>query len=677
MAFKPQQIIRLQWLTGRFPCAVRWSASLAMLSVLSLNVMAASASSLASSPLPESTLINDDDRFMALRDAALHEDAKAVQMHAALLKHYAIPSYVEYYQLRAAWRSINASEVQTFLKKYEGSAIADRLRNDWLLATGLRGDWVNFDATLPQFVLNDDSQVKCYALLSKAIKQQRVSPEARAFIHSPKQYGDGCYQLIGYLYEVGQFTDADIWFQMRIAAETSALPLAKRLAKLVKADEKRVAQMMDKPKLLLKKAPSRDRVSRELYLLALLRQAKQDPEIAVRALQAHERGLSRPEKAQAWANIALPASQKLSSAAIDYWKRAEGASLTQDAYQWRARIALREGDWSDLKHAIAAMPVNLKNLPTWVYWQGRVLQHEGKKDEAQAMFATISDQMHFYGQLALEERGQKIGIHTITRPVTQEELNGVSSNPHLQRALKFYAMNLRFEGTREWNWALRSMSEREILAAAELARQHELLDRMVNTSDKTKSEFDFSQRFPTPFNDRMYKATQALGVDMAWVYGLIRQESRFATVAKSHAGASGLMQVMPKTAKWVAKKIGLSSYVPHQVNDVETNITLGTHYLNMVLTDLGGSQALASAAYNAGPGRPRAWRASLSRPVEGAIFAETIPFSETRDYVKNVLSNATYYAAIFEKKPQSLKARLGMVVPKGMSTDDTAFPEYQ
>lgn len=624
---------------------------------------------------PEPGLVNDDDRFMALRDAALHEDARAVQMHAALLGNYAVPSYVDYYLLRSRIRAVSASEVQQFLKKYEGSAIADRLRNDWLLVTGFRGEWESFDQTLPAFVLNDDSQVKCYALLSKAVKQQRVSPEARALITSPKQYGDGCYRLIDYLYEVGQFTDADIWAQMRIAAETSALPLAKRLAKMLHVNEKRLIEMMDKPKLVVKKAPANDRVSKELFLLSLGRLSKVDPELAVEAFHRHERALTATEKAQAWANIALPASQKLQAVALDYWKRADGASLSLDGYQWRARMALREGDWKYLKSAIAAMPIQLKNQAAWVYWQGRVLQQEGKKEDAQVLFTSISDQMHFYGQLALEERGQKIGVPALARAVTNEEVATASRNPNLQRALKFYAMNLRFEGTREWNWALRSMSERELLAAAELARQNELLDRMVNTSDKTKSDVDVNQRFPTPYNDSMYKATQAIGVDMAWVYGLIRQESRFATVAKSHVGASGLMQVMPKTAKWVAKKIGLSNYVPHQVNEVETNIALGTNYLNMVLTDLGGSQALASAAYNAGPGRPRAWRASLSRPVEGAIFAETIPFTETRDYVKNVLSNATYYAAIFEKKPQSLKARLGMVIPKGMSADDVQYPE--
>ncbi|MDP3785724.1 MAG: transglycosylase SLT domain-containing protein [Undibacterium sp.] len=615
---------------------------------------------------------NDDDRFMALRNAAYHDDAKAAQMYAATLNNYAIPSYVDYYVLRTRIRSASALEMQAFFKKYEGSAIADRLRNDWLLVLGYRGDWANFDQQFPLYVVADDAQVKCYALLSKTVKQQRVAVEARALITSSKQYGDGCYSLIGQLYEQGQFTDADLWSQMRIAAESSSLPFAKRLAKMLNVPEKRLLEAMDKPAKFLKKAPTADRISRELFLLALGRLAKLDPQKSMRTFRQFGGKLSPTEKTQAWANIALPASQKLQAEALAYWKHADKASLSLEGYQWRVRTALREGDWKMVKHGINAMPASLKSMPSWVYWYGRALQHEGKKEEAQTLFVSISDQMHFYGQLALEERGQKIGAPALVKAVSPEELAPIARNVNLQRALKFYAMNLRFEGTREWNWVLRSMSEREILAAAELARQNELLDRMVNTSDKTKGEFDFSQRFPTPFNDSMYKATQAVGVDMAWVYGLIRQESRFASVAKSHAGASGLMQVMPKTAKYVAKKIGLANYVAHQVNDVDTNIALGTNYLNMVLSDLGGSQALASAAYNAGPGRPRAWRATLTRPVEGAIFAESIPFYETRDYVKNVLSNATYYAALLEKKPQSLKARLGMVVPKGMTADEAA-----
>ena len=618
------------------------------------------------------TLVSDDDRFMALRNAAFHVDVNAAKMHASQLADFGIPSYVDYYVLRTQMHTASNEQMLQFLKKYQGSAIADRLRNDWLLVLAWRGDWTNFDQQLPLYVVNDDTQVKCYALLSKSIKKQNVVNEMRELITSSKDFGDGCYALVDYLYEKRQINSDDLWSFMRLASESSATSLAKRLGKMLNVPEKRLLEAMDKPSRLLKKKPASDQLSKELFLMALGRQSKTSPEVSVSALKKYGSGLNKADKAQAWANIALPASQKLQAEAIDYWDAASGASLTEEAYQWRARMALRAGDWKMLKAAITVMPVALKNDETWVYWYGRCLLEEGKKEEAQKMFARIADQHHFYGQLALEETGSKIGVPILARPVTAQELAPIAKNPDLLRAIRFYDMGLRFEGSREWNWALRKLNEREHLIAAEFARQNNLLDRMVNTSDRTKEELDFSQRFPTPFNDKMYKATQTLGLDMAWVYGLIRQESRFIMNAKSHVGASGLMQIMPKTARYVAKKIGLSNFVPEQVNEIETNITLGTNYLNMVLTDLGGSQALASAAYNAGPGRSRSWRASLTRPVEGAIFAETIPFSETRGYVKNVLSNATYYAALIEKKPQSLKTRLGVVVPKGMSVEDDA-----
>jgi soluble lytic murein transglycosylase len=208
------------------------------------------------------------------------------------------------------------------------------------------------------------------------------------------------------------------------------------------------------------------------------------------------------------------------------------------------------------------------------------------------------------------------------------------------------------------------MTDRQLLAAAELARRESIYDRVVATSVRTKNEVDFTQRFVAPFEGRVSAQAREVNVEPAWVYGLIRQESLFIMDARSHAGASGLMQLMPATAKWMAQKIGLTNFTPGRVNDFDTNTKLGTSYLSMVQSDLGGSQVLASAGYNAGPGRPMLWRSKLDAPVEGAIFAETIPFNETRDYVKKVMSNATYYAAVFTGNPQSLKQRLGQIEPR-------------
>ena len=221
------------------------------------------------------------------------------------------------------------------------------------------------------------------------------------------------------------------------------------------------------------------------------------------------------------------------------------------------------------------------------------------------------------------------------------------------------------------------MGDRELLAAADLACQREVWDRCINTSERTKVEMDFTQRFPMPHKAAVLQRTAQIGLDPAYVYGLIRQESRFIMDARSGVGAAGLMQVMPPTASWTAKKIGLTDFKPHQITDRDTNIAIGTGYLKLVLDDFAGSMPMAAAAYNAGPSRPRNWRGQPGAPVlEAAIWAENVPFNETRDYVKKVLSNTTNYAALISGQPQSLKNRLGLVGPKSANaaTADANLP---
>jgi soluble lytic murein transglycosylase len=621
---------------------------------------------------PVSTLSAADASFLALRSAAQRDDVTSASRLGATLGQYEIPAYVDYYQLKPRLRNASSAEIREFLAHYEGSAIADRLRNDWLLELGRQRNWAEFDEQFPKFVVADDLQVKCYGLLSKSLKGQNVAQAARDVLQTPRDYGDACNSLIATLFETGQFDRGDIWGQIRLAAEMNAFSSARKSAALLEVSDKAIAQAFDSAAKVVAHGVGTSRAEQELYVVALARLARSGAGGQASALQGltqFSAKLKPEQRALAWAQIALPAAVNLVPEAHEYWSQTSGAALTPEGYQWRVRSALRVGDWKLVKQWVEEMPVALRSDPAWMYWQARALKHlEGTANpQANALLQNIAGQTHFYGQLALEELGRKITIPASGAPIGESEMAAIRSNAGFARAMKFFSMGLRFEGTREWNWELRSMSERQTLAAAELARENNILDRMVNTSDRTKSEFDFTQRFPSPHLDIMQLNTQTLGLDKAWVYGLIRQESRFMQHAKSNVGAQGLMQLMPATARYVAQKIGLSGFGPEQVNDVRTNILLGTNYLNLVLGTLDGSQTLATAAYNAGPGRPRAWRSRLARPVEGAIFAETIPFTETRGYVKSVLSNATYYAALFEKQPQSLKARLGMVSPKGQA----------
>jgi soluble lytic murein transglycosylase len=292
------------------------------------------------------------------------------------------------------------------------------------------------------------------------------------------------------------------------------------------------------------------------------------------------------------------------------------------------------------------------------------------------MLESIAGVRGFYEQLALEELGRKITAPTRPALPTDDEMDIARKNPSLQRALYAFAIGLRSEAVREWNYATNlvnaqgqsgPMSDRELLAAAQLACDNQVWDRCINTSERTRQVMDFDQRFPMPFKASVISRANQINLDPAYVYGLIRQESRFVMDARSGVGASGLMQVMPKTAQWTARKIGLSGFHTSQLNDRDTNIAIGTGYLKLVLDSFEGSMPLAAAAYNAGPSRSRRWRnppEGSGLVLEGAIWAENVPFSETRDYVKKVLSNTTNYAALITGQPQSLKARLGMIGPR-------------
>jgi soluble lytic murein transglycosylase len=217
------------------------------------------------------------------------------------------------------------------------------------------------------------------------------------------------------------------------------------------------------------------------------------------------------------------------------------------------------------------------------------------------------------------------------------------------------------------------LNERERLAAAQLACDQAIWDRCINTSERSV-QMDVMQRYPMPFKSEVIEASNSIGLSPAYVYGLIRQESRFILDARSSVGASGLMQIMPATAKWTAKKMGLKNFRPEQLQQRQTNIAVGTQYLKLVLDNFQGSMPMAAAAYNAGPSRPRRWR---NGPLmEGAAWAECIPFSETRDYVKKVLSNTTMYAALIHNEPQSLKAKLGIIGPRDANApeENTELP---
>jgi soluble lytic murein transglycosylase len=429
-------------------------------------------------------------------------------------------------------------------------------------------------------------------------------------------------------------------------------------------DEKTARAVIESPlPWLLKTRLSDSRMHRELVALAVARIARNDPRLAAEQLARQEARLQDGERQWAWGQVAWQAALRHLPEASGWYLKAGAAPLSDEAAQWRIRAALRALDWERVRAAIEEMPPTLAEQPAWIYWLGRARQAEGRIDAADALFARLSGRPDFYGRLADEELGRPIMLPPEAAPPTADELARIAGDAGIRRSLALLRLNLRIEGVREWNWATRAMDDRELLAAARAAERAGIYDRAIASAERTRAEHSYALRYPSPFGEQIRPAARRQSLDDAWVYGLVRQESRFVVNVRSSAGASGLMQLMPATARWMAARIGLKDFHPGRVNEVETNLLLGASYLRMALERLDGHPLLASVGYNAGPGRARKWQ-EAGRPLEGAIYVETIPFTETRDYVKKVLSNTLYYAALLHGEARSIKHWLGVVGPR-------------
>lgn len=592
--------------------------------------------------------------------------------------------WAAYWELRARLGSAAPSEINAFLTRYQGTYHEDRLRNDWLLLLGQQRDWPRFSEVVAGYRMQDDRDVRCYTLVMQEMATGAApADEVKALWYGQKSASDGCALAAATLYASQHLKPEDIWQKARMALELRQTAAARQAVAIVAPEAlPDLAALGNNPaRYLASQKPSARPATQELALLALIVLADNNPEAAATELaQRWSRHLTAAQRAWAWGAIGQQAAKSLSDDALRYFSHAKPEAMSDDHLAWRARAALRRHQWHDALAALQAMRPTMANDATWVYWRARALLQPGRSEaeqqQARQLLQGIAGLNGFYNLLALETLGQAIAPPAPPEPLSAEEKAAARANPGLQRALAAIALGLRSEGVREWNYSTNlhssgGMSDRELLAAADLACAREVWDRCINTSERTKSAIDLTQRFPMPHKQAVLARSRDIGLDPAYVYGLIRQESRFIADARSGVGASGLMQVMPATAKWTAKKIGLNNFQPHQITERDTNIAIGTGYLKLVLDDFAGSMPMAAAAYNAGPGRPRSWRGNSGSPtVEAAIWAENIPFSETRDYVKKVLANTTIYAAMISGQTQSLKARLGHIGPRGAPLPD-------
>jgi len=616
---------------------------------------------------PVVVLANQDDDFIAARDAFRKGDVIRLERLAERLRSSPLEPYLTYYRLHMHWEEKDSSAIKQFLARPEDTPIIDQFRGEWLKYLGKHQRWDEFAAEYPRLI-NNDAELNCYALqLRERTDEIGALREARTKWFSGAGQPESCATLFETAINKKVINEQDIWTRIRLALETGNISLVKQLAiKLPKKYGFSTAGLdkaSSNPDRFLNQTKW-DRSSesqRLIALFALHRLAKQFPQLAYARWQKLAPGFPEAEQHYYLGWLAYEAARGQDSRALEWYKVAGDALLNEAQLAWRARAALRAQDWHEVWTSITAMTIQQQQEATWRYWKGRALKELGRGADAEIIFNDLSHEYNFYGQLASEELGTSpaAGIVTVSFQTSKEELNEIQTIPGIQRTLDLYRMDMRIEAAKEWAWAIRKFDDKQLLVAAELARRYEMYDRSINAAEHTTALHDFNLRYPAPFRETMQGRLRENGLEEAWVYGLMRQESRFASQAKSDVGAAGLMQIMPATAKWVARKMGMRDYRTALIHDTEVNLKLGTYYMKNILSTFDNNAVMASAAYNAGPARARQWRAE--RPLEGAIYIETIPFDETRDYVKKVMSNTVYYSKLFDQPSVSLKQRLGII----------------
>jgi soluble lytic murein transglycosylase len=571
--------------------------------------------------------------------------------------------YLEYWKV--ARQLTDDGKVADFLVAYPDTWLAERLRNEWLKDLGRREMWPAYLAEFPRLVKPEAMHLCLARRAELALGDTRSLAQAIGMWFTGKDMPSSCTALFATLISQGLIREEDVWKRLRLALEAGNPGVAKSLLSAIPEDRRPAAAWVDRAhqdpaKFMAAETFSwNSRAQREVGFFALSRLARTDSVAAARILEPALTLLNEADQQYVWGLLALEAARRHEPQALPWFQKTGGVGLSDNQREWWARAALRAGDWRVVLWVVGGMRDEIRSQPAWQYWQARAMKVLGNSLAANRIFAALSREPHYYGQLSSEELGTVMGSQAINIKVSGDEIAAVAGDAGVARAMALYELELRTEAANEWIWAVRNFNDRQLLAAAELARSRQWHDRAINTAERTRDLHDFDLRFISPYRELASREARENNLDEAWVYGLMRQESRFVNVAKSSVGAAGLMQIMPATGRWIAQRLGIKGFNTKSLSEPETNIKFGTYYLRHVLESLDNQPVLATAAYNAGPRRAQRWRDN--KPMEGAVYIESIPFSETRDYVKKVMSNAMYYALRFGQPSLLLVDRLGTI----------------
>ena len=566
------------------------------------------------------------------------------------LSDYPLEPYLAYDELTARLKYASNAEIEQFLAEHGDLPQANWMKLRWLRWLSERGDWATFvkyydpkmnftelDCLNAQYQITHNQKAEGYANAQKLWLTGKSQPEA-------------CDTLFGIWAAEGQLTEQRRWERTKLAAQARNYPLANSLVNGLTTLAPRgrlLVEVAQKPELL--NTPSRfipaDEPMSDVVSLGLRRLARQDPDRAMQMLDGYASSMhfSRDEKVAIAREIGLSLAKRFDPRALDMMTKYDPELRDNTVSEWRMRLLLRLARWDDAYQLSRRLPQDLATTNRWRYWQARSLElAQPQSPEVQTLYKGLASERDFYGFLAADRSQSPYSLNNKPLVLSQALINKVRNTPGIRRALEFHARGQIVDGRREWYHVSRHFNRDEMVAQAKLAYDLKWYFPAIRTISQAKYWDDLNIRFPMAHRETLVREAKVRGLHSSWVFAITRQESAFMDDARSSVGASGLMQLMPATAKETARKFSIPLASPQQVFDPDKNIQLGAAYLSQVHAQFNGNRVLASAAYNAGPGRVRQWLRGADH-LSFDVWVESIPFDETRQYVQNVLSYSVIY----------------------------------
>ena len=581
------------------------------------------------------------------------------------LHDYPLQPYLDQRRLLHKIRLSDAAEISQFLKKYQGSPLDWPLRKKWLNYLAKKNQGLLF---LQAYKATSSAKLACYQLnfsLSVGVPESVILPQVSKLWVVGKSQPKACDALFERWQKAGYRTNDKVWQRIVLAADGGKHTLIPYLTKLLPPEQKYLARLWHKvrrdPSIVskLKYFPNNSVRETKILTYGLKRLVWRYPDTAIRSYRKAQQKFTftRAQQQQITEKFAIALSAKNHHAAQLWLDKLDFNALNEGMLQWRLSQALKHEDWPRLIVELKQLPSKFKDELKWKYWYARALIATNIEERGRYLLKQLADKRHYYGFLAASYLQTPVSLQDKPLTFTLSEKQDIISLPAAKRAFEFYFLGRYRSARSEWNYLLTQLSNREKLVAAKVANENQWFDRAIFTLADVGYMDDINLRFPKAFDKEINRYAVAQKIAPSWAFAIARRESSFMTDAHSPAGAKGLMQLMPNTAKNLVrsrKKVKVNS---RYLLSADNNIRLGTKYLKILLKKNKGNQVLATAAYNAGPYRISRWLKN-AKALPADIWIETIPFKETRNYVKSVLA----YQEIYQHKPGQVSQLFEQVI---------------